>query len=590
MKFPRIIKIIAVLLTVTIISSLSSCAALNTSNYLDDSSFLPESFQNSNDVASEDDYLVCNNQVMSSGHVLLASSQLTNILNSTDSFSQDQAHQHNFVFAFTVKASCTEQGYDLYKCSCGETCKKNFTEPSGHHYELQKTVNSTCMAAGYSVYVCECGSTFTGDYTLLEGHVFEIVRQKKVTCTERGYTDYRCSCGYEYTGDITEPLGHNYIKAETVAPTCVSQGYTVYRCVCGLSEKRDYTPKSGHSMVKYKVVPATCQTQGYTVYKCEHCSYTETKDYTSSNGIHTYPITRTVAPSALQKGYTVHICLCGKTYVDNYTAATGATVSRPYTTKTIKIENAETGFVYDKKNGIVYVKGGVDDQLLPASITKLVTALVAYKYASDSLKITAGNELDLVPSSSYVIGFKKGDAGTLAQFMAASLMPSACDAAYIIAQGVGRKIDSKATTDEAAVQVFVAEMNNYMRQKGLVRSVWKNPDGNQISGHYTSMSDLITLSELCASTSNVAKWTKLRSYSTTFSNGKSYTFNNINGMLSSVSDCIGLKTGYTVSAGYCLLTMYKYSGREMIIGVFGCPSAAYRLSVTKTLYDIFHDR
>ena len=584
-------KIFAFVLLICIIISFSSCIVSNT-HPVNSDVFLDSSIIEKESVSDTGEHIVVEtHKQLEIFHENNKGSSdcLENLSVITTNTTEDE-HQHTFSYSFTVAPGCTQQGYDLYKCSCGEICKRNLTEPAGHHFEYQKTVNSTCMFSGYSIYCCECGSTFTGDYTLLEGHVFEIVRQKAATCTERGYTDYRCSCGYEYTGDITEPLGHNYVKAEVVAPTCVSQGYTLYRCVCGLTEKRNYTPKSGHSMVKYKIVQATCQTQGYTIYKCEHCDYTEKRDYTSSNGIHTYPITRKVSASALQKGYTVHICLCGKTYIDNYTSATGASVSRPYTTKTIKIENAETGFVYDKKNGIVYVKGGIDNQLLPASITKLVTALVAYKYASDSLTITAGNELDQVPSSSYVIGFKKGDKGTLAQFMAASLMPSACDAAYIIAQGVGRKIDSKATTDEAAVQVFVAEMNNYMRQNGLIRSEWKNPDGNHLSGHYTSMSDLITLSELCASNSKVSKWTKMRSYSTTFPNGKSYTFNNINGMLAVVSDCIGLKTGHTIPAGYCLLTMYKYSGREMIIGVFGCSSASYRLSVTQTLYDIFHDK
>jgi D-alanyl-D-alanine carboxypeptidase (penicillin-binding protein 5/6) len=499
------------------------------------------------------------------------------------------AHIHDFMFVFTAAPTCTARGYSLYRCECGQTEKRDLTEPVGHDYQLQKTVNSTCMAAGYSVYACDCGSTRIGDYTLLEGHVFEIVREKEVTCTERGYRDYRCSCGYQYTGDVIEPLGHNFQKSKVVEPTCQDQGYTLYKCVCGLTEKRNFTPAGGHTMEKSKVVAATCMTQGYTIYKCKYCSYTEKKDYTSG-GAHTYPITRKVTASATQKGYTVHICLCGKSYTDSSTAATGKTVTVPYKTQTIKIENAKTGFVYDKKNQIVYVKGGLSDELLPASITKLVTALVAYQYADDSLVITAGSELSQIPSSAYVSGFKKGDKGTLGQFMAAMLLPSACDAAYIIAQGVGRKIDPKATTDEAAVLVFIAEMNNYTRKNGLTGSIWKNPDGNQMTGHYTSMADLIRVAELCAKSSKVLKWTRTRSYTTTLQSGKTYTFNNINGMLTSVNDCIGLKTGYTVPAGYCLLSMYQYSGREMIIGVFGCPAASYRTSVSKTLYDIFHDR
>ncbi len=66
-------------------------------------------------------------------------------------------HTHNFVLSETVKATCTEGGYELYACTCGETEKRNETPALGHNYETV-TTPATCEEAGSIAKTCaNCG-------------------------------------------------------------------------------------------------------------------------------------------------------------------------------------------------------------------------------------------------------------------------------------------------------------------------------------------------------------------------------------------------------------------------------------------------
>ena len=100
-----------------------------------------------------------------------------------------------------------------------------------HIHKYDKTVISpTCTEEGYTLYVCSCGDTWQDAQVAALGHSFEQVLTAAATCTESGQTVNTCTvCGYTEEGAEIAPLGHNYTST-TVAPTQVQRGYTQYNC------------------------------------------------------------------------------------------------------------------------------------------------------------------------------------------------------------------------------------------------------------------------------------------------------------------------------------------------------------------------
>ena len=153
---------------------------------------------------------------------------------------------------------------------------------------IEEYVDPTCTEEGYTIYTCDCGDWYICDYVAPLGHDYhaEVI---PATCTEWGYTVYACiDCAYWYTCDDVAPLGHDY-HAEVIPATCTEWGYTVYACIdCAYWYTCDDVAPLGHDY-HGEVIPATCTEWGYTVYACVDCAYWYTCDYVEPFG-HEYDI------------------------------------------------------------------------------------------------------------------------------------------------------------------------------------------------------------------------------------------------------------------------------------------------------------
>ncbi len=253
-------------------------------------------------------------------------------------------------------------------------------------------------------------------------------------------------------------------------------------------------------------------------------------------------------------------------------------------------------FVYDTKTSTFVAQGGDAGVVYPASITKLMTCLVALEYLQPTENITAGQELDKVVWGSSVAGIKFGDTLTASQLVEAMLLPSGNDAAYVIAAAAGRKILGNANADAStAVSAFMTRMNARAVELGLTDSHFSNPDGIHDSNHYMSFSDLALLGKLAAANETIR-------HNATLAVGNNPRFDpdntaenapkqwkNTNLLVNPESEyyceyVIGLKTGQTPAAGSCLLSAFRYEGRDIIIGVFGCPETEDRFADTLSLF------
>lgn len=253
---------------------------------------------------------------------------------------------------------------------------------------------------------------------------------------------------------------------------------------------------------------------------------------------------------------------------------------------------ATNAFAFDlEKQELLYCKGGLDDKIYPASITKLFSTFVALQYLDPETVITAGDELELVAEGSSLAYIKQGHQLTVATLVEGMLLPSGNDAAHILAAAAGRAIagDPDLSAQEA-VSHFVAQMNASAQALGMDDSHFCNPDGFHDDDHYTTIRDLLTIARLALENDTIRGIMGLHEDDVCFVSGETILWRNTNLLLHPESkfycpEAVGMKTGYTDTAGNCLMSAFQVNGRYIIIGVFGCPESEDRFVDTLALYD-----
>ena len=252
---------------------------------------------------------------------------------------------------------------------------------------------------------------------------------------------------------------------------------------------------------------------------------------------------------------------------------------------------AKQYFVYDTKANTFLVSSGQENtKVYPASITKLFTAYVAMQYLQPTDKITAGDALNYVVAGSSVAKIKYGDVLTAEQLVEAMLLPSGNDAAYILACAAGRAIkNDPGLSADTACRAFMNEMNAQAAAQGMTGTHFVNPDGIHDANHYSTFRDLAILGKLSLSNATVMKYAATAKDKITL-HGETLQWKNTNKLIDPTNSyycpyALGLKTGQTPDAGSCLLSAFRYEGKELIIGVFGCPEEEDRFDDTLQLFN-----
>lgn len=235
----------------------------------------------------------------------------------------------------------------------------------------------------------------------------------------------------------------------------------------------------------------------------------------------------------------------------------------------------------------------MDQQIAPASITKLFTAYVALLYLPTDQVLTAGREVRLVDIHSSFAYVKEGDQLTVEQCVQGMIIPSGNDASYVLAVNAGRAIANDATLSIAdACTVFMDEVNRQAKLLGLNNTHFVNPDGNHAEDHYTSLRDLLRIAQLSLATPVIRQAAQIQKMQATFLNDRQEDWDNSNLLLDPTSqyylaDAIGLKTGSTNAAGKCLLSAFERDGNVYIVCVMGCSTSGKRYADTLALYNAF---
>lgn len=233
-------------------------------------------------------------------------------------------------------------------------------------------------------------------------------------------------------------------------------------------------------------------------------------------------------------------------------------------------------FVYHTgTNQMLYSKTTGNGKLFPASITKLFSTYVALQYLDPDTIITAGSELDLVHEGSSVAYVSEGSQIRVKMLVEGMMLPSGNDAAIVLAAAAGRVIaQDEALAAEDAVQVFVDEMNRQADLLGFEMSHFTNPDGWHTGSHYTCMNDMARISSLALGNDTIRRYMGLGRDETNFYSGQYVIWENTNLLVLEGSgfyrtDAIGMKTGFTRPAGYCLMSAFSFEEGDIVIGQFG---------------------
>ncbi|MGN1442925.1 MAG: fibronectin type III domain-containing protein, partial [Acutalibacteraceae bacterium] len=249
--------------------------------------------------------------------------------------------------------------------------------------------------------------------------------------------------------------------------------------------------------------------------------------------------------------------------------------------------------VYDYTNDKMVFSNKLNSRCYPASITKLITALVALKYMSVNDTITVGSELNLVESNSSRCGIQKGEKFRLGDLLYGLLLPSGGDAAYSIAVNCARKVSKNQNMGYVeAKNYFVSLMNSYMKSIGATGTHCVNPHGYPVNGHYSTVHDLVLVAKQVLKNPTLKTVTATSSKYIKALTGKGRTWNTTNQLLNRSSSYYspyahGLKTG-TVANNYTgIVSAATKNGRTIITVAVGCESFDARYKATHKLYNAY---
>ncbi len=213
--------------------------------------------------------------------------------------------------------------------------------------------------------------------------------------------------------------------------------------------------------------------------------------------------------------------------------------------------DAEAYLVQNGVTGDVLAEHDPRQRLPMASITKLMTSLVALERESPDDQVTVTQGAAGVGEST--INLRAGERIALRDLIRAALVQSANDAANAIAAHVGGSIPK-----------FVALMNARAQELGLTDTHFANPDGLDAPGHFSSARDVTRLARIAMRQPLIRK--TVRIVDTTAAGRRLRTWNDL---LSTFPNLIGVKTGHTDGAGWSQVAAARGGGVTVYATLLG---------------------
>ena len=236
-------------------------------------------------------------------------------------------------------------------------------------------------------------------------------------------------------------------------------------------------------------------------------------------------------------------------------------------TRFANAESTSAEIAMELTTGTVLEEYNADAQLPMASTTKIMTAIIIIEDCDLDEVITVPNEAVGAEGSS--IYLKRDEQIDIRDLLYGLMLRSGNDCAAALA-----------IHHSGSLEKFADIMNERAKEMGANSTNFKNPSGLPDSEHYTTAKDL------CIITCNAMQNETFRQIvSTKNYTGKFRSYSNKNKMLYNYEGANGVKTGYTVKAGRCLVSSAERDGMTVVCVVLNCPDMYNRSA--KILDDCF---
>lgn len=223
---------------------------------------------------------------------------------------------------------------------------------------------------------------------------------------------------------------------------------------------------------------------------------------------------------------------------------------------------SDAAIVVDFDSSQIIYQKNMDTKLPPASIAKIVTAIVASENLKKDQLITVSQKAaDMEPNK---MGIKANEKIKVEDLLYGLMMLSANDAAEALAFGINGGRDK-----------FLEKMNDKAKELGLKNSHFSNPSGLDEQNMYSSAFDLATFTKYAlVNYPEILTYMGTKDYEIQFTDhNDGYSLYHLSSMLGEYPGLDGVKTGYTEEAGHTFLGTAKRDNHRLIVIFFNSQSA-----------------
>lgn len=234
----------------------------------------------------------------------------------------------------------------------------------------------------------------------------------------------------------------------------------------------------------------------------------------------------------------------------------------------LPVIGCKAAFVADPVSGKVFYEKHARKKMYPASTTKLLTALLVLENCDlDDVAVVSRRAVGLVPDGYVRANLQPGERLSVRVLLQALLIPSANDAAFVLAEHVG-----------GSVAGFAKLCNRRAKELGCEKLHFVNPNGIHDDDHYCTAYDLYLIAAECQkhdAFNEIVQMKRVTLPATDVYRSADRTFQNTNQLMNAeatsyyVAGCTGMKTGYTPEAGQCMVASCDERGLSLISVVLG---------------------
>ena len=230
--------------------------------------------------------------------------------------------------------------------------------------------------------------------------------------------------------------------------------------------------------------------------------------------------------------------------------------------------NAKSAMMVEASTGEIIFSKNINEKLEPASLTKMMSMLIVLESIDkgiikwDDVVIASKNASSMGGSQ---ILLEENEKMTVRDLFKGVAIASGNDAVVALAEKIAGTVEN-----------FVSLMNKRGKELGLTNTNFKNPHGLTSDGHYTTANDLALIALELVKHEDVFKYTSVYEDYLRANTSRKLWLVNTNKLVRFYEGVDGLKTGYTNTAGYCLVATAKKNNMRIIAIVLDEPTSDVR--------------